>query len=448
MKKLIVLLLILTVSVCTAGGLGYYYYSCRIAEPRWETGKATRGPIRKIVSATGALAALETVDVGCQTSGLLASVTVNFNDTVTTGQLLAIIDAESHEAGLNQALANLEGVRSTRKTLELKIVDEQTNLEMLQAEIEVQSTAIKKARINLETSQRNLSRVAEIFKKKMVPQADLDDAKSSVELAKLGVEASLAQMKQLATKRVAIGNQILGIKAQMEGSDASVRQAEAQVRIARTNLARTRIYSPIDGFVLSKKVSAGQTVAANFQTPTLFTIARDLKKMQIEALIDESDVCRVLPGQVATFTVDPFPDRKFEAIVREVYISPKTEDKIMYPVILDLENPDRVLKPGLTTKLEILVESREDVLRVPTEALFFTPPAEILQRFPPKDEDLTGTETNTIWILERDTGAKPIEIHAGISNANFTEVLEGPVASGATVIRFKHEWWMGWFNPR
>jgi HlyD family secretion protein len=445
MKKLLVVMMVLAFCAVVGGG-GFFYYRCKIAEPKWVTGTASRGEIRKIVSATGVLGTLDTVELGCQISGIVSSLTVDFNDEVVTGQLLAVIDPTAYQAQLNQAIANHESSVASEKSLRARLLTTQAGLAGIEAEMDVQNAAVKKARIALDAAKRHLGRTQAIFQKKMIPESDLDDAKSNVAAAEATVEGAAAQVRLILSRRAGVEAQITGAQAELEGAAAQIRQMTAQIEVARANLEKTKVHSPISGVVISRNISVGQTVTVGQQTPILFTIAQDLRKMQIEALIDESDVCRVTAGQVATFTVDPFPDRRFRGVVRQVRVAPKVDAKIMYPVILDVENPDRALKPGLTAKMDIQVEHQTDVLHIPTEALFFTPPPDILARYPKKETVEQANEHMGIWILNAQSRLEPLEIQAGISNAQFTEVLSTNLASGATVVKYKHEWWMGWFQ--
>jgi len=443
MKKVIAVLFLLLVALVGAG-YGYFHYRCRIAEPEWILRPAGRGELRKLVSATGALAAINVVEVGTQISGTVSSLTADFNDHVRAGQVLAQIDASTYETEVERAKANLEQARATERNLKAQLLNLKGSMAGGQAEIDSAKAGVRKAEISLESAHRNLRRLRGMHEKKLLPQADLDDAVSNVALAEQNLESSRAQCKVAESRLRSADFQIEAAQASLEGAATTVRQMEALLNVARINLSRTRIVAPVDGVVLARKVSVGQTVAASFQTPTLFTIAEDLRRMQIEASVDESDVCHVKPGQPATFTVDAFGERPFPGVVSQVRPLPNVTNVVMFTVIIDVPNPDLLLKPGLTAKAEILVESKPDVLRVPTEALFFTPPPDVLRRYPTELKELEATETMRIWVIATSGRALPVDIRTGLSNAALTEVLDPPpgVGSGTPCILAVREWWM------
>ncbi|MBI3038553.1 efflux RND transporter periplasmic adaptor subunit [bacterium] len=285
-----------------------------------------------------------------------------------------------------------------------------------------------------------------MFQKHMVSESDFDDAKSNVRLNEAQLEACFAQIKIAEIKQKSTELERESVLAELDGAIARINQMEALFKVAQINLKNTRICSPIEGIVISRKVSVGQTVAASLQAPTLFTIANDLRRMQIEALIDESDICKIKTGQIATFSVDAFPNRKFQGSVSQVRLAPTTQNVVMYTVIINVNNEDLALKPGITAKIEILVEERQDVLRIPTQVLFFIPPPEILARFPTSIQENEETETSLVWVQSSASGIYPLEIHTGVSNAIYTEVMNEPFASGACLVARVKEWWTDWFG--
>lgn len=298
-RTVIVALLIAAV----AGGAGYYYYAQGKEDgkaPEYTVATVARGSIRQVVTATGQLDPLLSVDVGSQISGLVQKLYVDFNTPVAKGQKLAEIDPSTYQQKLRQAEANLASAEAGNRLQRL-----------------------------------NTERSRELREKQLVSQQDYDQA--------------LAQLQQ---------------------SDAQLLTSKATVENARVDLDRCTINSPIDGIVISKQTEEGKTVAASLNAPTLFTIANDLAKMQITAAVAESDVGAVETGQKVTFTVDAFPNRAFSGLVTQVRNAPKTTSNVVtYETIINVDNMDLKLRPGMTANVSIIVASRENTLRIPNSAL-------------------------------------------------------------------------------
>jgi HlyD family secretion protein len=297
--KLIVKILL----VALLGGAGYYYYRHSQAEakaPEYTTTTVARGSIRQLVTATGQLDPLLSVDVGSQISGLVQKLYVDFNSRVTKGQKLAEIDPSTYQQRLRQAEANLASTEAGNRLQRL-----------------------------------NTERSKELRDKQLISQQDYDQA-----------------------------------VAQLQQSDAQLLTSKAAVENARVDLERCTINSPIDGIVISKQTEEGKTVAASLNAPTLFTIANDLAKMQITAAVAESDVGSVENGQPVTFTVDAFPNRAFSGLVTQVRNAPKTTSNVVtYETIINVDNKDLKLRPGMTANVSIIVASRENSLRLPNSTL-------------------------------------------------------------------------------
>lgn len=285
---------------------------------RYRTAAVDRSDLRVAISATGALRALSTVDVGSQVSGQILSVEVDFNDRVQAGQVIARIDPATFEARLNQTRADLASARASL------------------------NEAIA-ARRNAEA---DYERKRELAERQLIARSELDQALAARDQA----------------------------RARVGSAEAAVLQRQAAVDNAELDLSNTVLRSPVDGVVLNRAVEPGQTVAASFQTPVLFQIAEDLSQMLIELTIDESDVGQLREGQPVRFTVDAFPGREFAGRVKQVRLSAtNTQNVITYPVIVAVDNPDGSLLPGMTANAEIEVSARREVLRVPVAALRYRP---------------------------------------------------------------------------
>ncbi|MFZ2960212.1 MAG: efflux RND transporter periplasmic adaptor subunit [Candidatus Ozemobacteraceae bacterium] len=428
--------------VAVLGGLGYggwYLYRRSNQPPQWKTEEVDRGEIRQTISATGSLAALTTVQVGCQISGILASIAVDFNDEVKAGQQIAQIEPSTYEAQLQQSTANLENSRAGERNTMAQLLSQKGNLVAAKADILVQKANIRKAEVALEDSMRNFKRTEDLFQRKLVSSSDRDTAKSNADALDAALEAAKAQLETSKAKVTSVEAQIEAANAQIEGSAAQIRQMEAQRNVSKINLDRTRIYSPIDGVVISRAVDVGQTVAASLQAPTLFTIANDLRKMQINTSVDEADIGKVREGQTVTFTVDAYRDRVFQGMVGQVRLSPTTTQNVVtYSVMVNVGNEDFSLKPGMTANVEILVDSHTDVLRIPTRALFFKPPADVSGRKSVRKLGEMATDSTRIWTLVTENASRsrlfPIEVKTGLSNNSLTEIIASDVTPGTLVV--------------
>jgi HlyD family secretion protein len=314
MKKTILILVVLAL----AGGGGWWYWTAhkKTNTVQFKTVNASRGNLRAMVTATGTVNAVTNVLVGTQVSGTIKEIFVDFNSPVKKGQLLAQIDPALSEARVAQAKANLQAAV---------------------ANVEKSETALADAT-------RTLERNRTLFTKNYIARSEFDAAETAQ-------RSALAQLNMN--------------KAQVEQQTANLNQEE-------TNLRYTRILSPVNGIVISRNVDIGQTVAASFQTPTLFSIAEDLTRMQIDTNVDEADIGRVRVGQDVEFTVDAYPDSTFRGQVSEVRNAPTTiQNVVTYNVIVRVSNPELKLKPGMTANVSIVTAGAQNVLTIPNAALRF-----------------------------------------------------------------------------
>ena len=301
----------------------------------YETAEVTRGPIRRVVSTSGPVRALVTVQVGSQLSGQIRSVLVDYNTEVKEGDVLAVLDAKTFEARVAQAKADLAAAK---------------------AQLANQEAAVLKAEAVLRQAERAIERQQKLAERGISAQASLDTAIRDAEVAR--ADLAIAQ-------------------AQVENAKAVIAQREAQLEQAQIDLDRTVIRSPINGTVISRTVDVGQTVAASLQAPELFQIAQDLRRIRIEAQVNEADVGVISEGNPATFTVDAYPERTFRGRVTQVRLAAtELENVVTYTVIVEASNEDRKLFPGMTANLQIVTAERDNVLRLPNSALRFRPRGE------------------------------------------------------------------------
>lgn len=380
--------------------------------PQYRTARVDRGAIIAAVSATGTLNALVTVQVGSQQSGQIRELSADFNTRVRAGQVLARLDSEAIEARLLQAQADLTSARA--------------QVEMQRAAIARAEADILNARANRERADsaarealRESGRQGALLRSGTAASAAVERAQSSAEQARASLAA--AQAQEAATVAA-----LRNAQAQLQVAEAAVVQREATVRLMEVELDRAAIRSPIDGVVVQRSIDLGQTVAASFQAPTLFTIAHDLSEMEVWASVDEGDIGRVAPGQEVTFTVAAHPGRTFAGRVKQVRLASQTVSNVVtYTVVIGAANPEQRLLPGMTATVRIITERRADAVRLPTAALRFRPPG---ARPPAAGESAAERGrpgiAGQVWVLA--AGApRALDIRLGISDGTMTEILAG-----------------------
>ena len=388
-------------AIAAAGGWFAWRSGTQGAAPQYRTEPAARGNLVVTVTATGSLQPTNKVDIGSELSGIVESVLVDENDSVKKGQLLAQLDLSKLKDQVERSRSGLASAQAKVKQTEATYTEAKASLARLQ-------------------------QVRELSGGKVPSQAELATA-----------EAALA-------------------RAQADGAAAraSVADAEAALRSDETNVRKASIRAPINGVVLTRKVDPGQTVAASFQAPVLFTLAEDLRQMELQVDVDEADVGRVHDGQPAVFTVDAYPNRKYPArILRVDYGSQVKDNVVTYPTLLSVDNDDLSLRPGMTATAEITAVTRDDVLLVPNAALRFTPPAQgaaapkdagglvskLVPRFPRQAPRKAGNARGAlvgeqhVWVLQ---GGQPVEVPVtvGVSDGRRTELTGGNLAAGTPVI--------------
>ena len=367
-KNIIIVSIIVIVILLTTGA--FMLFKNRENGPKFKMDKVTTGDIKATVTATGTMNAVVNVLVGTQVSGTIKTLYVDFNSPVKKGQILAQIDPATFQAQVEQAKANLILAKANVEKAEAALVD----------------------------AKRTMERNKVLFARNFIARSDLDTSETNYQSA----------------------------AAQLSASKAQVAQAKAALDFAETNLRYTRIISPVDGIVISRNVDVGQTVAASFQTPTLFNIAQDLTKMQIDTNVDEADIGKIKVDQPVEFTVDAYSDTTFMGKVSEVRNAPTTiQNVVTYNVVVKVDNPELKLKPGMTANVSIILADKKGVFRIPNAALRFRP-AE-------RGKEKSAQKGPGIWILEN---RKPerISVALGISDGNYTEIISSDLKEGDEVI--------------
>jgi HlyD family secretion protein len=434
---------------------------------RWETRAVDTGPIRQTVLSTGTLQPVLTVNVGSQISGQVEAIYVDFNSVVKKGQLLARIDPRNLQAQREQAMADLANVRASLQNAEAGVESARTGVESAETTIESARAGVasaeaarasakaqlgqarataEKARTQADLNHRTWSRNQELFEQGYVTPQDVDTARSAWETAEADHRTALAQVAVAATairsadaalrnaratldsavvKRATARAALMGARAQRDQAAAQVGKTRAVLGQIDVNLGYVEIRAPVDGVVIARLVDVGQTLAASFQTPVLFTVATDLRRMQVYASVDESDISHVFVGQRVSFTVNAWPSEVFHG-GRVVMIrnAPQTiQNVVTYQVLIDIDNREKKLRPGMTASLTLEVAERERAVRVPNAALRFHPP----------EADEAGPGAPRVYLVGAD-GLVERPIKTGISDGAFTEVTADTLHPGEEVV--------------
>src|SRR5437867_5221933 len=331
------------------------------------TAPVDMGSLRTTVNATGAVQTVVTVQVGSQVSGQILELYADYNSMVKRGQLLAKIDPRNFQAQVENAQASVAAAQARVQSADAETKTQAANFESAKANLEG-------ARVAHDTTAVRCDRASELSKSGVVSRNDYDNAKANADSARAKFEQAQAAVAQAEAQNHAAA-------AGLQQAKAQLLQAEADLNRARLNLEYCNIYSPVDGVVISRNVDVGQTIAASLQSPTLFTIANDLTRMQVNASVDEADIGNVADGAEVTFTVDAYPREVFRGRVQETRLNPSTvQNVVTYGVILDVDNSELKLKPGMTANTTIIVDRRDRVLTIPNTGLRYTPPGMQRQR--------------------------------------------------------------------
>jgi HlyD family secretion protein len=361
------------------------------AATQYQTDTVRRGALTVTVTATGDLKSLTQVNIGTEISGVVESVAVDYNSGVTVGQVLARVNTDKLEAQAGQARAALDASRAKQRQSQATLNETQAQLAKLQ-------------------------NVRELSGGRVPSRQDMDAQQAAVQRADADVASAQAQ----------------------------VTQAEASLAAIETDIKKALIRSPIKGIVLDRQIDPGQTVAASFQTPVLFTLAEDLTRMKLIVDVDEADIGKVRVGQSAAFRVDAYPDRTFASRVTEIRSTPKTSNGVVtYQTVLSVDNAERLLRPGMTATATVTVDEVADALLIPNAALRFTPPAATAPRsggfrlLPPPPgstrRERTDDASPRVWIL-RDSQPVPINVTVGPSDGRSTAVTADALTPGTAVI--------------
>jgi HlyD family secretion protein len=376
---------------------------------------------------------------------------------VVPGQLLAQLDQATFRAKVVQAEANLDTARAEVKNTLANVHNVRASIETARADVVSRAAQLEKARVTIVDTKRILDRQRALFERSLLPRSEVETAQTAYDTAVAQYNAAQADRESAEAKLHAARAQLGAAEAQVEKARAQVHQAQAALDQTKVDLNRTLIRSPVTGTVISRSVDVGQTVAASLQAPTLFTIAQDLTKMQVDTNVSEADIGQVVVGQQATFTVDAYPGQVMRGTVREIRSAPIiVQNVVNYNAVIAVDNPDLKLRPGMTATVSILVAQRQHVLKIPKTALRFQPQLTPQER----EQFITAFQqhqamhapdntvaarrrawqnTPKVWTLTPEGTLLPITIRLGINDDQFSELQDGDVQEGQELIIGLHE---------
>ena len=418
-------MLALAVIALAAVAIGLFIYFSSRQVTVYTTAVIDRGDIEAAITATGSCNAVVTVQVGSQVSGNIIALYADFNTKVKKNQLVALIDPALFQAAVDQAKANLEASKAAVVTAQATLAKSRSDLAAAQANVAAQRANVIKAQSAVDLAKVELDRRNILVAQGATSQEDADSAKAAYDQAVASVNAVQAALEAAQASAESADQAVEVAQNQVSQSMAMQKQNAAALASAQLNLDHTRITAPVDGTVVSRNMDVGQTVAASFQAPTIFLIAQDLTKMQVDTNVDESDVGPIRVGQQANFTVDAYPGTIFPGRVAQIREAPiNVQNVITYDVVIAVANPDLKLFPGMTANVKILDRARDECLRLPVAALRFRPAAAQPAR--------AKGGAQTVYVLDR--GApKPVAVKLGLSDGNYLEVISG-LAQGQRVV--------------
>lgn len=483
-------------AIAVLAAAGFYFWGGNAGAAQYLTAKVERGNLRNTVTATGTLQAVTTVQVGSQASGTISALYADYNSVVKKGQVVAQLDPAVSKAQVEQAKANLQQAQASLQQAKAGVTNSKAGVSDAQARAQGASSTAQNNQAGVAAAQANLAvlkaqqddalsllkQQEALVKGGVIAQRDLETAQTAYRTAQARYDQGVAQLNQAKlSQQMSAGSGIAQSQAQVQQSQAQVGQSQAQVQaaeaqvqqaaaalqLAEVNLAHTTIASPIDGVVVSRDVNVGQTVAASLSAPTLFTIANDLTKMQVIANIDQADIGLVENAKSVKFAVDAFPGKDFDGQIEQMRLNPQNvQNVVTYNVVIDVDNPEQKLKPGMTANLTVTIDERNNVLKVPNAALRFTPQDTGGQRgsgngngqgrrqqngnsatdgsakgansgevqFARATDPVLAGQNRAIWVMGQDGTPQRRRIKVGLTDGASTEVVEGSLVEGELVI--------------
>ena len=415
-------------------GLGTWAVLGREAGIQYRTATVEHGDINVTISATGNPNAVVTVQVGTQVSGVVVALFADFNSKVTKGQLIARIDPAPFQAKVDQAQANLDAAQASVANAQAVIQQAMAGIQAANSSLAAAQANVLKAEAVAEDDKVKVDRRVIMVKQGADAKEDLETAQTTYKSAMADHDALVAQQHasedsvKVAQAQLNVANSLL------TANQAQVKQFTAALQSTQLDLDHTKITAPVDGVVVSRNVDVGQTVAASLAAPTLFLIAQDLTKMQVDTNVSEADVGRVGVNQPATFTVDAYPGQVFTGNVTSIRKAPiNVQNVITYDAVIGVANLDLKLFPGMTANVKILVNQRPNVLRVSNAALRYHPASETAPAAG-KNVRKGAAAEKAVWILDADNKPQRVVVSTGETDGTYTEVTQGALKDGDRVI--------------
>jgi HlyD family secretion protein len=429
------LVFLATLLCAMAAGLGFAYNKEDQAST-FITAPVERGTISNLVKATGAVETVRTVDVSSQLSGRIAHVFVGFNDMVKSGQPIAELDQEIFVARVNEATAALRVAAASSRMQEAAL--ERAKVLVMNAGsakklAEDQSAAVKAKQDEVE---RDLQRKLDLARTGSISDRELTQTRAQRGIGEADVRASVEQIN-MREEAIAIAEAELRMaEANIENARAVVEQREAALEQARLDLDRTVLRAPMDGIIIKRDVNPGQTVAMSLDAKTLFTIANDLREMEVHAKIDEADIGLLRVGQTAFFTVDAFPERSFTGRVIQIRKSPEfSQNVVSYTTIISASNPELLLLPGMTADLRVVISDTGETLKVPNQALRFRPNSPgSADKLAKSQSALSAEASPTVWTVGVDGRPIPVAVKLGVSDDRSSQLIAGSLTQNQELI--------------
>ncbi|HYL75879.1 MAG TPA: efflux RND transporter periplasmic adaptor subunit [Bryobacteraceae bacterium] len=422
------------VVVLALGGAGLWYYLGGKNQALYQTATIDKGTVRASISATGSCNAVVTVQVGSQVSGNIKALYADFNTKVKKGQLVAEIDPQVFQARVDQTKASLDSANASVVSARAQEAKAEADISSARAAAANQNAAISKAKAAAQDASRKLAARKSLFQQGIISKEDMDTAQSTYDQAVAEQQAAAAQL-DAANHQIQAAQATSDVaKTQLSSAQSQVKQAQASLEQAQLDLDHTRIIAPVDGTVIARHMDVGQTVAASFQAPTIFEVAQDLTKMQVDTNVDEADVGQVKLNQPVKFTVDAYPGTTFPGSVTQIRQAPiNVQNVITYDIVVAVSNPDLKLFPGMTANVKILTNQVDDVIKIPNAALRFKP-ADVKPETTVRAAGRRQDAGASVWILGTDGKPQQVKVKLGITDGFFTAVESGDLKQGEQVI--------------
>ena len=423
-------------AACVVVGLVTWLVLRNRSDVQYRTATVGHGDISVTVSATGSPNAVVTVNVGSQVSGIILALMADFNSKVTKGELIARIDPAPFQAKVDQAQANVNSAKAGVTNAQAVVIQALAGIQAAHSALAAAQANVVKAQAITEDAKVKVDR-----RVIMVKQGA--DSKEDLETAQTTYQSAVADHSALVAQQHAVEDGVKVAQAQLNVSNAllsanreQVKQYAAALQSTQIDLGHTNIKVPVDGVVVSRNVDVGQTVAASLAAPTLFLIAQDMTKMQVDTNVSEADVARVRSGQPGTFTVDAYPGRVFKGTVTEMRKAPiNVQNVITYDAVIGVSNTDLNLFPGMTANVKILVNQRPNVLRITNSALRYHPASDIaLPVVASKGARRSSAQDKAVWRLDADDKPERVVVTTGESDGTYTEVTAGGLKDGDRLI--------------